>query len=164
MEGPRRPHTQPFKITICKLLLLYLIKNKTCWPPRPCLTRRDKGGVKALLPCCPQGLCWNQSIAGSQPSKVDISSPKPFRWALQRWACLVWAVKWVVTVELRPGNSSLAQPGQARQLQLCPASEKPCCVLAVICDPAHYKTSHRQHPHPSNAITISLQDWIFSHE
>ena len=118
MEGPRRPHTQPFKITICKLLLLYLIKNKTCWPPRPCLTRRDKGGVKALLPCCPQGLCWNRSIAGSQPSKVDISSPRPFRWALQRWACLVWAVKWVVTVELRPGNSSLAQPGSCSFVQL----------------------------------------------
>ena len=159
MEGPRRPHTQPFKITICKLLLLYLIKNKTCWPPRPCLTRRDKGGVKALLPCCPQGLCWNQSIAGSQPSKVDISSPRPFRWALQRWACLVWAVKWVVTVELRPGNSSLAQPGSCSFVQLLRnrVVSWPWSVILLITRPVTASTH-------TLAMQTALQDWIFSHE
>ena len=159
MEGPWRPHTQPFKITICKLLLLYLIKNKTCWPPRPCLTRRDKGGVKALLPCCPQGLCWNQSIAGSQPSKVDISSPRPFRWALQRWACLVWAVKWVVTVELRPGNSSLAQPGSCSFVQLLRnrVVSWPWSVILPITRPVTASTN-------TLAMQTALQDWIFSHE
>ena len=68
---------------------------------------------------------------------------------------LVWCERWSELSQLSSGLETPAWPSPAAAA--CPASEKPCCVLAVILGhPAQYKTSHRQHPHHSNAITISF--------
>ena len=57
---------------------------------------------------------------------------------------LVWCELRSELSQLSSGLETPALPSTTAAA--CPASEKPCCFLAVILGhPAQYKTSHRQH-------------------